>query len=121
MIKKKIVNITVKEFNKKLKEIKDLYKIHFNEEPVGILKWNAYIVDKISKIELTFKVKTGNQDKVFGSVSTKQIKEELDKKNINIDKKQILLKESLSSLGYHNVDVELYKDIIGVVKVKLEK
>ena len=75
----------------------------------------------LSKTEIVFKVKTGAQDKVFGSVSTKQIKEELDKKNINIDKKQILIKDSLSSLGYHNVNVELYKDIIGVIKVKLEK
>ncbi len=77
--------------------------------------------EKLAKIELSFKVKTGNQDKVFGSISTKQIKEELDKKQLNIDKKQILLKESLSSLGYHNVEIELYKDIIGVIKVKLEK
>jgi large subunit ribosomal protein L9 len=75
----------------------------------------------LSKTEIVFKVKTGAQDKVFGSVSTKQIKEELDKKNINIDKKQILIKDSLSSLGYHNVNIELYKDIIGVIKVKLEK
>lgn len=75
----------------------------------------------LSNTEIVFKVKTGAQDKVFGSVSTKQIKEELDKKNINIDKKQILIKDSLSSLGYHNVNIELYKDIIGVIKVKLEK
>ena len=75
----------------------------------------------MSKTEIVFKVKTGAQDKVFGSVSTKQIKEELDKMNINIDKKQILIKDSLSSLGYHNVNIELYKDIIGVIKVKLEK
>ncbi len=76
---------------------------------------------KMSKIELVFKVKTGAQDKVFGSISTKQIKEELEKKNINIDKKQIMLQEGLSSLGYHNVKIEIYKDIIGEVKVKLEK
>ncbi len=75
----------------------------------------------LSNMELIFKVKTGTQDKVFGSISTKQIKEELDKKNINIDKKQIMLQEGLSSLGYHNVKIELYKDIIGEVKVKLEK
>lgn len=75
----------------------------------------------LSKIELVFKVKTGTQDRVFGSVSTKQIKEELDNKKINVDKKQILLDEGLSSLGYHDVKIELYKNIVGVVKVKLEK
>ena len=66
----------------------------------------------LSKMELVFKVKTGAQDKVFGSISTKQIKEELDKQKINIDKKQIMLQEGLSSLGYHNVKIELYKDVI---------
>ncbi len=70
---------------------------------------------------IVFKVKTGEANKVFGSVSTKQIKEELDKLKFNIDRKQIKLDESLSSLGYHNVNIELYKDVIGVIKVKLEK
>jgi large subunit ribosomal protein L9 len=79
------------------------------------------IAKKLSKMELSFKVKTGAQDKVFGSISAKQIKEELDKKGINIDRKQIDLKDGLSSLGYHNVNIELYKDVIGVIKVKLEK
>ena len=79
------------------------------------------IAEKLKKMELLFKVKTGAQDKVFGSVSAKQIKEELDKKGINIDRKQIDLKDGLSSLGYHNVNIELYKDVIGVIKVKLEK
>lgn len=83
---------------------------------------NAQIIkEKLEKMELAFKVKTGVEDRVFGSVSSKQIKEELEKKNINIDKKQIMIEEGLSSLGYHNVKIELYKDIIGVVKVKLEK
>ena len=77
--------------------------------------------NKLSKMELVFKVKTGAQDKVFGSISTKQIKEELEKKKITIDKKQIDLDEGLSSLGYHDVKIELYKDVIGVIKVKLEK
>ena len=83
---------------------------------------NAIKVQKILESkEITFKVKTGAQDKVFGSVSSKQIKEELEKNGINVDKKQIMLDEGLSSLGYHNVKVELYKEIIGVIKVKLEK
>lgn len=76
---------------------------------------------KLTEIELVFKVKTGAQDKVFGSVSTKQIKEELEKKKIIIDKKQINLDEGLSSIGYHNVEIILYKDVTGIVKVKLEK
>lgn len=77
--------------------------------------------DALSKLELVFQVKTGQMDKVFGSVSSKQIKEDLEKVGVIIDKKQIQLQEGLTSLGYHDVKIELYKDIIGVVKVKLEK
>ena len=76
---------------------------------------------KLANMEISFKVKTGTQDRVFGSISTKQIKEELEKKKIDIDKKQIQLDEGLSSLGYHDVKIELYKDVVGIIKVKLEK
>ena len=76
---------------------------------------------KLEKIQLTFKVKTGSLDKVFGSVSAKQIKKKKKKHDIIVDKKQIEIKDGLSTLGYHLVKIELYKDITGVVKVKLEK
>ena len=79
------------------------------------------IKKSLEKIELIFKVKTGKLDKVFGSVSSKQIKEDLEKLGIFISKKQIDMQEGLSILGYHNVNIQLYKDIYGVVKVKLEK
>ncbi len=79
------------------------------------------VKEQLSKMELVFKVKTGAEDRVFGSISTKQIKDELENKKIIIDKKQIQLDEGLSSLGYHNVKIELYKDVEGIIKVKLEK
>lgn len=76
---------------------------------------------KIEKISLLFKVKTGEHDRVFGSISPKQIKEELDKKGYKIDKKQILLDNNLSSLGFHNVNIRLYKEVIAILKVQLVK
>lgn len=69
---------------------------------------------------IKFKVKTGAQDKVFGSVSAKQIKEELDKK-YKISKNQINLKNPLSSLGFHEVEIILYKNIKANLKVELMK
>ena len=76
---------------------------------------------QLEKIQLSFKVKTGSLDKVFGSVSAKQIKDELEKHDIIIEKKQVELKDGIDTLGYHLVKIELYKGIEGVVKVKLEK
>lgn len=75
----------------------------------------------LEKLTLTFKVKTGDNDKVFGSVSLKQIKDELKKENYNFEKQQIRLLDSLSSLGFHNIEITIYKDITAKIKVHLIK
>ena len=67
---------------------------------------------------LEFKVKA-KEGKVSGSVSTKQIEEELKKQGIVIDKRKIKDNEPLNSLGTYDIKVELYKDVIGTIKVKL--
>ncbi|MBE6152204.1 MAG: 50S ribosomal protein L9 [Firmicutes bacterium] len=77
--------------------------------------------EKLEKLTLKFKVKTGTQDRVFGTVSTKMIAEELKKQNFNIDKKTIKLDNPLSSLGFHNVKIELHKEVIAQLKVELMK
>ena len=84
------------------------------------IKQAEKIKEQIEKEVIKFKVKTGAQDKVFGSVSAKQIKEELDKK-YKINKNQINLKNPLSSLGFHNVEIILYKNIKANLKVELTK
>ena len=75
---------------------------------------------ELEKKVITFKVKTGKEDKVFGSISTKQIKDELDK-YIKIDKTNIKLNNNISTLGFHDVEITLYKDIKANIKIKLEK
>lgn len=77
--------------------------------------------NKLDNLSLEFKVKTGEHDKVFGSVSPKQIKEELAKINIKIEKNMIKLDNSLSTLGFHKVDIELYPKVIATIKVHLIK
>ncbi len=77
--------------------------------------------EKLEKVELTFPVKTGAMDKVFGSVSPKQIADALKAKGFSIDKKQVKEKESLSTLGYHHVDIELHKKVIATIRISLTK
>ncbi len=76
---------------------------------------------ELDKLVLEFKVKTGEGDKVFGSVSIKQIKEGLLEKGYKIEKSAIKLNNSISSLGFHNIDIELYPSIIAKIKVHLVK
>ena len=77
--------------------------------------------DKIEKIAINIKVKTGSSDKVFGSVSSKQILTELKNLGYDIDKNQIKINEPLSSLGTYNVNLELHKKVTAILKVNLIK
>lgn len=99
----------------------ELEKQH-NKEIENEEKSKANILkEKLSKINLKFFVKTGSQDRVFGSVSPKQIVTELKKNGFNIDKKMIKLDENITSIGFHNVSIELYKNIVADIKVELVK
>ena len=74
--------------------------------------------EQIEKITLEFRV-SSNQGKMFGSVSSKQICEELSKKGIAIDKKMIASSETLSTLGTHEIVIRLYKKVEARLKVNL--
>ena len=70
---------------------------------------------------ITFKVKTGKEDMVFGTISTKQIASELEKLGYKIDKKKIELDTPINSLGYHEVKINLHKKVVGIITVELTK
>ena len=95
-------------------------KAREDEEKETIKQCEA-LKQKLEKLTLVFKVKTGDKDRVFGSVSPKQIVEELKSKGYDIDKKQIKLDEPLSSLGFHSVSLELHKKVIVNLKIELKK
>ena len=75
----------------------------------------------LDTVVLEFKVKTGEGDKVFGSISQKQIKDELQAQGFKIEKNQIDNSKQISSLGFHNVDITLYAGITATIKVHLVK
>ena len=78
------------------------------------------IVEKLKTIRPKMKIKTGENGKVFGGVTAKDISEILNKDyNINIDKKKIDLKESIKTLGVTKVSVKLYEGVIGEITVDI--
>ena len=79
------------------------------------------LAEKLKKTVVKLHVKTGDNGKVFGSVTSKEIAEALKKDfNIDVDKKKILLDDVLTSLGYHNVKIELHKKVIAEIKIIME-
>lgn len=75
----------------------------------------------LEKETLEFKVKTGEGDKVFGSISVKQIKDELKSKGYDIDKSSIDVSGSISSLGFHNVKLNLHPEVEAILKIHVIK
>ena len=76
------------------------------------------IAEKLSKLTLDFKVKAGENGKIFGGISSKEIAEKLEKEyQIKVDKKKIELKEPIKILGIKRVDIKLFEGVVGTVKV----
>ncbi len=76
---------------------------------------------KLEKEKIKFIVKSGTNGKVFGTISSKQISEELEKKGYKIDKKKININNPLNTIGHHLVEVELYKNIKAELNIELNE
>ncbi len=76
------------------------------------------IADKLSKILLKIPVKAGENGKIFGGVSAKEISDLLKEEyKIEVDKKKIELKETIKTLGIRNITIKLYEGVVGSLKI----
>lgn len=101
---------------------KDILKTQIKEredKEALLVKEMNEIKNKLEKDALTFNVKTGDAGKVFGSISSKSISEELKKKGYSIDKK-IINAENLNTLGTHIVKINLHKQVTAELNVVLK-
>ena len=74
---------------------------------------------KISAIQLKFSRKVGEQDKLFGSVTSKDVHDRLVEQGYEIDRKQIHLPEPLKTIGDHEVEVKLHPEVTAKLKVAI--
>lgn len=77
------------------------------------------IKKKLEKETVKFIVKTGKDGKVFGSISSKQIVDELVTKGYKIDKKNINIINTINTLGTHIIEVNLHKKVVANLKIQL--
>jgi len=78
--------------------------------------------EQLEKITIELKAKAGEGGRLFGSVTSKQIAEELKKAHkIKIDKRKIELPDAIRSLGYTNVPVKLHSDVTATLKVHVSE
>lgn len=75
---------------------------------------------KIEEVSIEFKNKTGENGKLFGSITEKDIADELNKKyNIDINKKKIILKDHIKLLGSYTASVKIHEGIIAKLKINV--
>lgn len=76
--------------------------------------------EKMKNYELTFKIKAGENGKTFGSITAKDIADELNKKYfVEVDKKKVCLSDAIKTLGTYNVEIKLFEGISGTLKVNI--
>lgn len=99
-----------------LKEKKDSKKYKESME----MEEARELAKKISDLSIKFNVKTGENGKLFGSITSKDISEEIKKQhNINIDKRKIVLEDSIKSAGVYNIEIKVYPNITSKIKVEV--
>ncbi len=88
---------------------------------LALIEEMKIVKEFVEKNPIAIKIKTGAQDRVFGTVSTKQIVNEyLKKYDVKIDKKKIKHTNPINALGSYILDIELHKKVIAKLTVKVE-
>ena len=101
--------------NLKAKQESNQYRKDMQKEEAIALE------NKMKDIVLTLKVKAGENGKIFGGVTAKEISENLKNQyKIDVDKKRINLSETIKNVGTFNVDIKLYEGVIGKLKVNVQ-
>jgi len=76
---------------------------------------------KLEEVTLTFRLKAGEEDKLFGSVTNSHIAEALAAQGHEVDRHHIVIPEPIKRLGVYTVDVRIHHDVVAKVKVQVEK
>ncbi|NMC42435.1 MAG: 50S ribosomal protein L9 [candidate division Zixibacteria bacterium] len=77
--------------------------------------------DELEKLSLTAEVMTGEEDKVFGSVTNHNIADLIEQNGHTIDRRLILLEEPIKALGLYTIHIKLAKDVTAAVKLQVVK
>lgn len=96
-------------------------KKRFQLQEVKEEKDASQVKDELEKVSLTFPMKAGEGDVLFGSVTSSDIAASLEKEGYTIDKRKIELEDPIKRLGVYQVAVKLHKNISAQVKIWVVK
>jgi large subunit ribosomal protein L9 len=81
------------------------------------LKTSEKLAAELEKLSITIKMKVGEDEKLFGSVTSQMVADAVKEKGFDLDKRIFELPEPIKALGIYNVDVKLHQNVTGKVKV----
>jgi len=81
------------------------------------LRTSEKLAGELEKISITLQMKVGEDEKLFGSVTSQMIADSLKEKGFEIDKRIIELEEPIKALGIYTVNIRLHQSVIAKVKV----
>lgn len=85
------------------------------------VKTHKAMAMRFSKVELVAKAQVGEEDRMFGAVTSTDITELLAEQGIEVDRRIIDLPEPIKALGIYNVPIRLHADVTATVKLRVEK
>jgi len=81
------------------------------------LKQSRELAEKLQAVSLTVPVQVGEEDRVFGAVTSIEIAQQLKDKGYDIDKRQIILEEPIKALGIFEIPIKLHSEITTNIKL----
>ena len=108
-------------YSKKSKEVLESEIKTRQENEEQLIEECEALKKEIEKKKISFLLKSGKDGKTFGSISTKQISDELKQAGITVDNKCIHLFEPLDTIGYHKVEIELHKKVKCILNIEIKE
>ncbi|MDA8088992.1 MAG: 50S ribosomal protein L9 [Nitrospiraceae bacterium] len=112
-------NLAAEASEKNVKQLEALKK-QLAMKAIKIREDALAVAERLNAMVLNFKVKAGEEGKLFGSVTAMDLEEAIKAQGVNIDRKKFVLDEPLKRLGTYTVQVKLFQDVNALVTVNVE-
>ncbi len=115
LIPQKKALIATPQNRKQLEQVKAKFELQIAKEK----KIAEEMAEKLQGVTVTIPAKVSEEDRLYGSISVRDIIEALDKQNITVEKRMVLLTDPIKQIGTYKVPIRVYKDVEPEITVEI--
>ena len=115
LIPQKKALIATPQNRKQLEQVKAKFELQIAKEKTIAEE----MAEKLQGVTVTIPAKVSEEDRLYGSISVRDIIEALDKQNITVEKRMVLLTDPIKQIGIHMVPIRVYKDVEPEITVEI--